>query len=244
MSDNLIQIYKSKSISSEKLYKLFISEKTNRGYYILLKKLNDEMSTTEYTNQKLNNFKMILNKKLLSILDKKDFTNELIINLILNVLKKSYYLYGKDKNKSNISANENIAKESLLRKNSSSPQINTCKINSETSELESDINNNHNINLYSLVEESLNIAFRILSIMDKKEQLQSEKADKLEEEQKEKNGKIFLLLSKNNNVQKNLSTRNDEIPINCMNFLFKFLEDPIIYQNINDETTTVLLLLF
>lgn len=237
-----MQLYKSKNISSDKLLKLFLTEKTNRGYYILLKKLNDEMNTTEYTNYKLNNFKMLLNKKLQDILDKNDFTNEIIINLILNVLKKSYYLLGKDKNKSNISMNEQIAKDSFMRKNSSSPQLNLNKINQDPSEIENDINDNPNLN--SVVEDSLNIAVRFLYVMGKKDHVQNEKIEKIDEEQKDKGNKIFFLLSKNNNVQKNINTRKDEIPINCMNFLYKFIEEPIVYENKSHEIITVNFLIF
>jgi len=208
----------------------------------LLKKLKDEINTTEYTIQKLNYFKMILNGKLQLILEKNDFSNEIIINLVLNILKKSYYLQGKDKNKSNISINEQIANNPLIKKNPSSPQINNNKINSESYKNDNDFNNNINFN--SIVEDSLNIALRFLSAMDKKEQIQSEKTEKIAEEQQEKNGKIFFLLSKNNNAQKIVNSNNDEIPINCMNFLFKFIEEPISYENKNHQTTTVLKFIF
>lgn len=239
---NLIQLHKSNNISSEKLFKLFLSEKTNRGYYVLLIKLNDEMNTTEYTNHKLNNFKMLLNKKLQEILEKNDFTNEMIINLIFNVLRKSYYLLGKDKNKSNISVNEQLANDSFLKKNSFSPQLNLQQIISDSSEIDNDFNNN--INLNSVIEHSLNIVLKFLSIMDKKEPIQNEKIEKNHDESKDKGGKIFFLLSKNNNIQKNVNTRKDEIPINCMNFLNKFIEEPIVYENKMHETTTVNVLKF
>lgn len=236
----MIQRYKSKNISSEKLFQLFQSEKTNRGYYILLKKLNDEMNTTEYTFQKLNNFKFLLNKKLRDIINKNDFTNEIIINLILNILKKSYYLLGKDKKKSNISNNEQLSNDSFLRKNSSSPQLNMEKINSDPSENENNATNNI-INENSIVEDSLIIAIKILSLLDNKGQVQNEKVEKNEDEQKDKNGKILFLLSKNNYAHKNVNSRKDEIQINCMNFLYKFIEEPIFYENKNFETKTVII---
>ena len=231
-----------------------MSEKTNRGYYILLKKLNDEMNNTEYTIQKLNNFKILLNKKLEEILDKNDFTNEIIISLIFNVLKKSYYLMGKDKNKSNISINEQVGNDRIVRKNSSLPQFNVQESdNSDIEKNPSTINNNNGIYDGSVIEESLNLALRFLAIPKKIENNQNEKIEKIEkieEEQKDKNGKIFFLLSKNNNTPKPLkkdengNSRKDEISINCMNFIYKFLEEPLLYQNKFQEAKTVILLFF
>jgi len=192
------------------------------------------MNTNEYTFQKLNKFKLILNKELEKILKNNDIKNEIIISLIFNVLKKSYYLLSKEKIKSNISLNEQVSDHKLIRKNLSSPLLNLQSL----SEI-SDYGNNFSLSDDSLVEESLNLAFKFLMIPRNNDNLKFDKIQRTEDDQKEKGEKIFFLLSKNNNTQKNVSIRRDEISINCINFIFKFIEEPINYENNFNEIKSV-----
>lgn len=221
-------------MSSDSLLKFFNKEKTNRGYYILLKKLFQEMKTTEYTFQKLNKFKLLLNKKLEKILNNNEIKNEIIISLIFNVLKKSYYLIGKEKIKSNISLNEQVFDHKFIRKNLSSPLLNLHSLTEVSENV-----NNIGISDDSLVEVSLNLAFKFLMIPRNNDNRKFDKIQRTEEDQKDKGEKIFFLLSKNNNTQKHVSFRRDEISINCINFIFKFIEEPINYEDNYKEIKTV-----
>lgn len=202
------------------------------------------MNSSEFTIQKLNNFKSLLNKKLEDIFNKNDFSNEIIISFIFNVLKKSYYLLGKDKNRSNISINEQ-AGPGLIRKNSSSPLLSIQ--DSDNSDNEKISKNMNNIFDGSIIEDSINLGLKFLALPKKVETTNiSEKIEKTEEDQKEKGTKIFFLLSKNNNPPKHVkkeesggSFKKDEIAINCMNFIFKFIEEPLAYENKFNESKTV-----
>lgn len=203
------------------------------------------MNTTEYTMQKLNSFKVILNKKLEEILNKNDFSNEILISLILNTLKKSYYLLGKEKIKTNNSSNDLLVNDKFLRKTNSVSQL-YLQSESDASDAEKTfINNNNGSYDGSVIEDSLNLALKFLMIPKNININQNERKEKNED----KNAKILFLLSKNNNTPKipkkdeKVGSRRDEISINCMNIIYKFMEEPIIYENKSQQTKSVKFLL-
>ncbi len=177
-------------------------------------------------------FKKLLNKKLEEILNNKDYTNDILITLIFNVLKKSYYLLRKNKLIS--SRNNSFASQSYLQ--------------SDSEYLSLDMNVNHNCSYDScIIEDSLILALKFLMIPKNNINNQYEKQEKIEED---KNAKILFLLSKNsNNISKNTlkdekeKVRRDEISINCMNFIYKFTEEPIKYNNNYQKNKSVIMIL-
>jgi hypothetical protein len=275
-----------KDISCMDLYTLLSTEKSNKKFYILLKKLYSDINKIEYTFRKLIKFRNLLNKKLKEIYEKNDFSNEIIISLIFDIIKKSYYLQGKEKKLSYSSSNSGIITEKkivakMLNKSNSKLDLSEINLNNNTSS--NDIKFNHSEEFESIIEEesyileeSLKLAFIFLMLSNKNDINTNKNSNTNFIENKNNiynNNKEFLLLMDNHDLKseekiiikkndidfnsinkinnnKNNSKRDNnnynnsnyqqhEISINCINFIHKFMENPIKYINKNQIQTTV-----
>jgi hypothetical protein len=253
------------------LYILISTEKSNKKFYILLKKLYNDINKLEYTIRKLNKFRNLLNKKLREIYEKNDFTNEIIISLIFDLIKKSYYLQGKEKNLMNSSFNVDIKTgKKIIAKmlNKSNVKIDISDISNNTNNSSNDSRVNYSEEFESIIEEecfileeSLNLAFKFLELTKKNElnYIENNNDNKINninnkeillmmndfkpEEKTKKNEKDSYSYTysnnNNNNIINYLNFKQNEISINCINFIHKFMENPLKYINKNQIQTTV-----
>lgn len=172
-----------------------------------------------------------MNQKLEEFILNNDFSNEIIISLIFHILKKTYYTAGKEKNKSSKTV-DLLLNQTGLKKNISSPNLSTNKI--EIPEIEKEIEISENV---KIIEHSLNLAINFLTLANK------EDLNNINFKSDEESSSFNIDLDSNTIFKKNkkkeeINFKKDDISICTLNFLIKFMEDPIFYviDPVNSKT--------
>jgi len=185
---------------------------SNQEYYVLLKRVNQNLVLTEFTLEKMNIFKDKLINLLKKLAETSNPSDIILLPTIFFVLKRSFYKLKKDTKIMLRQMNsKNNFNDSFIRKNS-----NGSASNDKNSNLNSNINNiNSNSNNNEKSNPNNQILFKYKDENEKKNFV--------------RNGELLLESMK---ISCNFLDVNihEDISISALNYIYKFLEEPIYFE--------------